>query len=748
MSESPITTPPENVSRAGLDFNYAVWTPGTEVRLCQVPWDSEYRNIVDFGSPEKVVEYLENQDTRSVVLQNMSYARPGASIKIPLPLGDVYEFNYIHVYNPAQPVEGDKPKNYFYFIKDCRHSAPNTTEVLVQLDVWNTFGHDVKFGYGYVERGHLGIAAVDSYSNNGRDYLTTPEGLDLGGEYCSQPPERVSLVREQKNHNQVGYIITSTVSLMSSGGSVSSPSLNASVGTKFSPMVQGIETYYCASNLELMNFFRALSDKPWVSQGVVSITACPPLNIGGNEPSPIYPMIRGFNAAGDARGFVAGDERYFIVPTNDPQSLLDKAIPSRYAHLKKFRTFPYAYFTISSYNGKPVVYKPELMPISKTSTKFALGVINIPFPPSPRVAIFVPGYGSSIPGYSFGRSNIGTRNYGNENAVIDEGMFLDAASFITALPTTSMTNNGFLSYMAANHNSIAYQYSSADWAQQRTMASAQNAYDNAGISNRAAMAHAGIQQWQNNQSSNLAQETEGWRALKNVANSAVSGVAGIFSTNPVGGFVSGIQGVGNAAADWAINTNQIVQSNTINNSAIQKNADVSFAANSRIADNNYSLASFTAKGDYENAIAGINAKVQDAKLTQPSVSGQIGGDGFAFTMNNGFYVYFALHSLFNNAYHMIGEFWLRYGYAINRFWRPTNLSLMTNFTYWKFKELNIAISNCTEVFRNAIRGIFEKGVTVWRDPDNIGVIDIGDNMRRQDIRVELGSVTSKSYGGQ
>ena len=748
MSESPLTTPPENVSRAGLDFNYAVWVPGTEIRLCKVPWDSEYRNIVDFGSPEKVIEYLEKQRTNSIVLQNMSYARPGASVKIPLPLGEVYEYNYLHVYNPAQPVQGDRPKDYFYFIKDCRHSAPNTTEILVQLDVWNTFGHNVQFGYGYLERGHLGIAATDAYDNGGRDYLTTPEGLDLGGEYSIFPPERVSLAREEKSHNQVGYIITSTVSLMSSGGSVSSPTLNASVGTKFSPMVQGVETYYCPSNLDLMSFFKAVSDKPWVSQGVISITACPPLDIGGNEPSSVYPMIRGFNASADHRGFRVGGELYFVVPSADPQGLLDKAIPERYSHLKKFRTFPYAYFTVSSYNGKPVVYKPELIPLSSTKVKFSLGIINIPFPPSPRVAIFVPGYGSSNSRYAYGRSNIGISNFGKENSVIDGGMFLDAASFITSLPTTSMTNNGFLSYMAANHNSIAFQYSSADWAQQRTMAAAQNSYDNAGISNRAAMSHAGIQQWQNSQSGQLSQQVEGQRAIKNIVNSGVSGASSILSGNVLGGFVSGLQGIGSATADWAINTNQINMSTAINNSAIQKNADVSFNAASRIADNNYSLASFTAKGDYENAIAGINAKVQDAKLTQPSVSGQIGGDGFAFGMNDGFYVYFALHGLFPNAYHMIGEFWLRYGYAINRFWKPSVLSLMNNFTYWKFKELNIIAGNCTEVFRNAIRGIFEKGVTVWRDPDKIGVIDIGDNMKRQEIQVELKSVTSKSYGGQ
>ena len=747
MSENAIGKLPDDVTGAGLQFNYAVWTPGTVIRLCKVPWDSEYRNIVEFDSADKLKEYLEKQGIWSIVLRNMSYARPGNPVRIPLPLGEVYEYNYLHVYNPAQPVVGDKPFDYFYFIKDCRHIAPNTTEIIVQLDVWQTFGRTCKFGYGYIERGHLGIAAVDNYDNNGRDYLTVPEGLDLGGEYTTEYPERVSIVREGKPHNQVAYIITSTVSLMSSGGSVSSPTLNASVGSKFSPMVQGIECYYCASNLDLMSFFRAVSDKPWVSQGIISITACPPLNIGGNEPSPVYSMIRGFNASGGERGFTTGDERYFIVPNNDPKTLLEAVVPKRYGHLHKFKTFPYTYFTITSYNGKPVVYKPELIPSSSTNIKFALGVINIPFPPSPRVAVFVPGYGTYNGLFPYGKANIPTHNYGKENALIDPGMFLDSASFITALPTTSMTNNGYLSYMAANHNSIAHQYSSADWSQQRAMASAQNAYDNAGIQNRTAMQHAGIQQWQNRMNTELAYDIEGQRAGQKVVNSAISGVATAAGGNFLGGIIGGLQGMGNAVWDQAINNHQTTMSNAIANMGIQKNANATSAMNSQIADNNYSLAGFVAKGDYENTIAGINAKVQDAKLTQPSVSGQLGGDGFSFSMNDGFYIYWQIHAPFKNVYNMIGEYWLRYGYAINRFWKPDILSLMKRFTYWKFKELNIVKAACGEVYKGAIRGIFEKGVTVWRNADDIGAIDIGDNLPRTDVKVELKSATNKHYQG-
>jgi hypothetical protein len=52
---------------------------------------------------------------------------------------------------------------------------------------------------------------------------------------------------------------------------------------------------------------------------------------------------------------------------------------------------------------------------------------------------------------------------------------------------------------------------------------------------------------------------------------------------------------------------------------------------------------------------------------------------------------------------------------------------MTKFTYWKLKETYITSSLCPEVYKQTIRGIFEKGVTVWVTPTDIGNIDIASN---------------------
>jgi hypothetical protein len=53
---------------------------------------------------------------------------------------------------------------------------------------------------------------------------------------------------------------------------------------------------------------------------------------------------------------------------------------------------------------------------------------------------------------------------------------------------------------------------------------------------------------------------------------------------------------------------------------------------------------------------------------------------------------------------------------------------MSKFTYWKLSETYISAANMPESFKQTIRGIFEKGVTVWADPTYIGNTDIADNV--------------------
>jgi hypothetical protein len=144
-------------------------------------------------------------------------------------------------------------------------------------------------------------------------------------------------------------------------------------------------------------------------------------------------------------------------------------------------------------------------------------------------------------------------------------------------------------------------------------------------------------------------------------------------------------------------------------------------------DTNNDLAKWAARGDYANSIAGVNARVQDAAMIQPTTSGQTGGE--TMNISNGGLKISARWKMIDQAsIRTVGEYWLRYGYAVRKFIvPPTNMMTMTKFTYWKLSETYITTGGMPETYKQTIRGIFEKGVTVWAFPQDIGNIDISDN---------------------
>ena len=69
---------------------------------------------------------------------------------------------------------------------------------------------------------------------------------------------------------------------------------------------------------------------------------------------------------------------------------------------------------------------------------------------------------------------------------------------------------------------------------------------------------------------------------------------------------------------------------------------------------------------------------------------------------------------------LIADYWNRFGYSVNEYMVPTTLQLMSSFTYWKFQDLIVSGTDLPETYRLSIKGIFEKGVTVFSKPDDIG----------------------------
>lgn len=728
-----------------INFSYAKWTPNTRFKLCNVPWDMGYRDIVKWD--RKAQETYFNQ-LDGIEFTDCTMAKYGLPVRLPVPFAQASQYNYLIATNDY---DFDTPRSWYYFVQTCDYINANTTQLNIQLDVWQSFQHDIQLGNAYVERGHVGVANENAWKDWGKTYLDLPEGLDTGKCTVLTNESWKPLMDVVDGHNlKFGIIILSTTSLSVDSGTKDNPTIQSASGSFFESQANGTEVYYLDNPLDIGRFFDGGATSPWVTQGICGIFAVPSLpdrlTRWGAKVTELFGKDAHFIGNCWKMGASATDsqDRYDdIINLKNFRDMFQ--LPERYRYLKKFLTAPYAYIECSCLNGTVITYEPEQIPsadlIIRETWNYA--------PPSPRLNFYARGYHAG---------NLGDRQPlpDGKGLPIDTGEMLNASFGITNFPTFMAVNNGSALALANSAYTRQYAQQSADWGYQKTQMGINNAYAQAqvgtqyaGEQNRLGTANRNAMMAINNQSAQMSSDL----TLKNLSfnnrmnqiNTVGSGAAnaiGSLATGNVGGAVGAIAGT--AIGAWAnqqsydnsVSSNSQALSNTFATNAAttsQANAyslaqtNLSNQQTMQLADMNKQLAQATAQGDYENTIAGINAQVQQTQTVPPTTSGALGGD--AFNLANGLIgVMVRFRQIPPAAMQAIGEVWLRYGYYVQRFMRlPENLMAMSNFTYWKLHELYVRSSTCPEEYRLTVKGIFESGVTVWTDPDKIGVTDYADN---------------------
>lgn len=742
-----ITDPANSDYDFGHDFNYDVWTANTVITLTNVPWNNDYRDTVYFEDNAALNTYIDSKESTNVKISNANYARVNMPVKLNIPFNQAWKYNYLRAHNPAQPITGDTGRDYYYFILDVRRLAPNTTEIVVELDIWQTFIRDVQFGRCYVERGHIGIAAENSFQNYGRDFLTIPEGFDTGAEmvtlnhfdnWVMQAYDMNRLAPGQGviEYSRYALLIVSTTDLTVPVSST--PAITVSTPSALQRVTSGVGVYVLQAdagpqplaNSSIKNLINKYKNMPWVLNGIVSITLIPQPNR--------YDSSFSFGANGvpvEFSGRTAVPALYNLLTNwRNSTEILNK-IPERYRHLRKFFTSPYMVIELTTSAGSSTILRPEAW------NNPHLAIMERPslLPPNQRIAFYPRGYNSKLSPTEY--ESIFTTNTPLEpsdplRAIVDRrdgddgGDYLNTSVIIADLPKVpSLSDNAALA-LAQNRNTIAAQRSAANWSQQRSIMGADMSLQQSQLMNRVSeqlqqmgfsgdiTAHQITQQLQND------------TALSNAISSVLSGGFGGITGGLPGAAVGATTNAANALFGMAnLGLQQNAATNQLNNSMATQAAqgNLNRETSGTIAKQNNALARKAAQGDYAATIASIDAQVQDMQFTAPSMQSGFGGDFMNF-VHDGLKISARIKMVDQNAVKRIGEYWLRYGYAINQFMTPPqNLSVMNKFTYWKMLETYIISAPMPEFFKQTIRGILEKGVTVWRDPNDIGVTDPATN---------------------
>lgn len=710
--------------------NYQKWSAGTVLTLCNVTWDSSYQNIVAFDTQAQLDAWIDSKPNAPIT--KFSLAKFNRDVVVDTPLNAAMRFNYLRAVNPPMPIPGDVSRTYYYFINGVEYLGPKATKLSLQLDVWSTFGFDITFGRCFVDQGHIGIANTNQFDQYGRSYLTVPEGLDTGNEYRIVHKERTKILDAAGDANtDPGYdvLVSSTLDLTQPPGTVDNPGFKTSTGGVWNGLPSGADFYLFPTGFDFRAFLTKYTAFPWITQSITSITLIP--NMTRYNPGYNYGTDLGDGTFHMYKATIDSGTTYTPQPKTVANfvnwrnaQFLKNILGPAYQGLMKFFTYPYMVIELSAHNGSPVLMRPEAWqdPDAKV-TEIAAFV-----PPGQRIAMYPARYNADAETLSGTQTDnlVAT----NQALIDDNGDAFDIAVVMDSFPTLPIVNNMGIAYLAQNRNGIAFSFQNASWNQTRAIAAA-NA--GANVAN-AQIGNTGRQAEIANRAATQQMVVQSTVQGANAAINATTGVAGGAARGAVGGPAGAAVGAGMGAvsgagdlAGAAVNILGNVASTEVGNAARSASASSDISTASTVRDTNLDFQQFAAQGDYAMAIRGIQATNQDAQLTQPSVSGQFGGD--AFNLVQGLAGYVLTWKMPNLGYlRRIGNYWLRWGYMIQQYITPPpRLKCMTTFTYWRMSEAYIATGAIPEGFKTIIRGIFERGVTVWNDPDDIATAQLTDN---------------------
>lgn len=674
------------------------WIPGTKIRLVSVPWDSQYRDVVEWDSAAARDAWFDSLagDRFEQPADTYTYLRPFEPIDIGLPFNRVNRYNYIVVDNP--PMEGDTTRRLYYFLTGIEYLTPQTTRVRLQLDVWTTYAATTTWGRSYLDRGHLGIAnenATDSPESL-REYQSVPEDIDVGDTLAVSSQHVWGLFAHAAPGRQAGimYVVVCSADLQSDPGTVDKPNQQTALPRIYDHLPNGCQ--YIALDAEDWNtFLTAMRAYSWISRNIQAIYCVPK---GLTDWVRADWQLNG--KYGSVAAYVPSDTRPSTFAQVTPISDIRSSIPQRYRIVKKLLTYPYAVVELSGCDGAPVFYKPQLLSSDQTSIEF-IGSSVAPFV---RYGFYLRAYGNNGASSASVDNNPIPGGPSGGRSIEYIGDTLDSAVWIDNFPQFSIVNDSYINYLASTAYVRSYQYDAAGWTRAKGMASLDMQRDITRNQLATNQANQDIQ----NQLANRTRTAD-----------LITGAAGILGT-AAGGNIGGAigQGIGLGASMYK----SIISQQAQNAQFANNQAQTGFAL-----DANQAYGRMASQGDYQQAINAIQAQVQQAQLTPPSTSGQQGGNGLMLA-NGGINLRYQVKTMTTGVMSMVGDYFLRYGIAVHRFISmPPRLLCMTHFAYWRLSEAYIIDSEGDEAARDTLRGIMQKGVTIWDKPESIGRTSLYDN---------------------
>ncbi len=297
--------------------------PQGNIYLVNVPYEKNYKNLIDFENIEAQQTYFNSLVTSVNVFSNYTYIPREKTIKVNAKVDDIYHFNYLFYENV-----GFTNKRYYAFITDLQYINENTTLISFEIDVWQSYQFDISFNKSFIEREHVND---DSFGLH-----TLPENLETGEFKINSSIEDYDLYTDGE-----GIILACLVDPETGN----TPAFS---GGNYNGVFSGINYYYFKSITVLIVYLQNL-DNLGKADAVTGIFCCPKKLIElVDETTEFYSLVKTSN-------FEFSDNWYINIPTS-----LNGYIPKN----KKLFTSQYSFLNIDNNSGSIQKYLYERMNIN------------------------------------------------------------------------------------------------------------------------------------------------------------------------------------------------------------------------------------------------------------------------------------------------------------------------------------------------------------------------------------------------
>lgn len=775
-----------DVYRYGNTLDYSRFKPTARLKMCNVPWCGDYDNVVKFDDDAARDAWFDALEGEVVNLETMFNVKPDGASKVPVPVTSAQGYNYLVVDLPrmtsdARPLEyaaGGRKRRYCYFIQGAQQLSPNSTRLILTLDVWTTYINEMRFDYVLLERGHAPVAAssVAGYLANPRDnsaYLLSDD-VNTGGEPYV---ERARAVRNYSAETQRACVAT-YADLQGDLGGASAPKVPAisepATSGALAPRV------YSVAVGDLQPFLRALeANAPWMKSTVLGVFFAPSDLLTQSAPFALWGV-----------SVTILDAVQKIEPFMRPGAA-DFGYPPQAAGFAKLYTYPYAAIRIGDERGQTSTVRIEDLGADGIRLASAVNLVM----PYISIDARLLGIAGATDSLAFQTIEGRTYSYGgawgeylkswNLPVMQVSQSAASRAAYTTVYDRAHArlaADNALASSLASNATANANANNSAqnvtdnnavntaantavtknanDWALTGASASNKKLSADCSADNAASTAMTGVQNevvaitTANNNAAAIASSagaviTGGLTGgPAGAASAAIGGVADLAVSIPSANAAAAISQSSNSAAVSVAQTNALQKTlNAANYTAavwgVQNNASNSATtlrneASTKVAANNAAVtrtnaANAKATGDananraHATAMDAISAALDQAGVAAPAQFGAGANGQSSATAPRALFAQVVTQrecDIMNAA-----SAFARYGYALMREFSMERMQVMRHFTYWKCAEVWCSGNgNALEGAQGAIRDILIRGVTVWSKPEEIGRVSIYDNL--------------------